>query len=193
MNKVFQSKMNAALPLPCGDAHFAGNLISGDGKEFRLLCGLGADLIGVLKTKSCNVADTELHTNTSDRERFCTHTYEEWYKKERYPFALTSEKKELAGIIWFGPKALPVLDTTESDTTVWDTFAIRMYEPYRGKRLARPFAAAVIHLYRTQKPGRKIWLETNEGNVGAISLYEKLHFKKIGYTESRRLVMVLTE
>jgi len=162
-----------------------------EGEVFHLFCGLDTNTIRIFTEKSCDTADTELQNNTSDYVRFCEHTYDEWYAKERYPFVLMSEGKELAGIVWLGPKEPPAVEGFLSAEKEWDTFAIRTYMPFRGKRLARPFASTALEIYRTLKPGRTIWLEADSENTSARALYTKLDFKEIGYTDTNRVVMVL--
>jgi ribosomal protein S18 acetylase RimI-like enzyme len=51
-----------------------------------------------------------------------------------------------------------------------------------------------IQKYLALMPNASIWLETGAHNVPAISLYEKLGFKKLGYSEgNERLFMKYEE
>ncbi len=182
--------LSFSFPLALGEAHQVATLTTEEGEVFFLHAGLDAEMIRVFAEKSCDTTDTEL-MKTSDYKRFCKGSYAEWYAKERYPFVLLSRDKELAGIVWLGPKEVPVVAGFSSAENIWDTFAIRTYMPFRGKRLARPFASTALEIYRTLRPGRKIWLETDSENTGARALYTKLDFKEIGYTDTNRIVMVL--
>lgn len=193
MQVHISDSLDFVFPLPLGEAHQSATLTTDDNEIFLLYAGLVPHMIQMLTEKSCDRTDEELLHNTQDYARFCEGSYAEWYAKERYPFALLSEEGDLAGVIWFGPKELPrVADVLSLQTeTEWDTFAIRTYIPFRGKRLARPFASTALEIYLTLRPGRKIWLETDRENTGAQALYSKLHFREIGYTDTHRLVMVL--
>ena len=144
--------------------------------------GLDQRTVDQFTQRSSDRSDEELHRFTSDYKRIALGGYETWYAKERYPFALLDTDGTLAGIIWFGPKEFPEVVQGKMPQTPnpWDTFAIRLYPPYRGQRLAFPFSEFVFKAYIEMMPGRSVWLDTQNENSGAIRLYEKLGFTKCG-------------
>ncbi len=179
------------LPLPLYASTVIADCVLADGEELTITLGLDQAGVDAFKKRSCDESDEELMKFTSDHERICLGSYETWYAKERYPFALL-KGDELAGLIWFGPKEFPsvVSHTAPQTTKPWHTFAIRTYMPYRGKRLAFPFSSFVFRMFDFLFPGSPVWLDTDKENVGAVKLYTKLGFKEYGQTESGRLVMV---
>jgi|GEM_PF-426296 len=179
------------LPLPLHSSTVIADCVLVDGEELTITLGLNQTGVDAFKKRSCDESDEELMKFTSDHERICLGSYEAWYAKERYPFALM-KGSELAGLIWFGPKEFPsVVGHTAPETTKpWHTFAIRTYMPYRGKRLAFPFSHFVFRMFDYLFPGSPVWLDTDKENAGAVKLYTKLGFKEYGQTESGRLVMV---
>jgi FMN phosphatase YigB (HAD superfamily) len=179
------------LPLPLYSSTVIADCALADGEVLTISLGLDQTGVDAFKKRSCDESDEELMQFTSDHERICLGSYEAWYAKERYPFALMSGD-ELAGLIWFGPKEFPgVVDRAAPETAKpWHTFAIRTYMPYRGKRLAFPFSSFVFRMFDFLFPGSPVWLDTDKENTGAVKLYTKLGFKEYGQTESGRLVMV---
>ncbi|MFA5945854.1 MAG: haloacid dehalogenase-like hydrolase [Patescibacteria group bacterium] len=184
------------LPLPINTAINIGNLSLEDGEQLAVTFGLDKKAVDAFKKRSCDETDEELMRFTSDHERICLGSYETWYAKERYPFGLMSKSGELAGIAWFGPKAFPSIEKAGFQTppmtanAEWHTFAVRMYNPYRGKRLAFPFASFVFKAYNTFLPPHPLWLDTSPENAGAIRLYSKLGFIEHGHREDGRVVMI---
>ena len=156
--------------------------MSDNGDSFQLFFGLKEHCVKQFTDRSCDFGDTELHRFTTDYKRICEGGYEAWYAKERYPFGLIAADETLAGIIWFGPKEFPGLIEGVAPTTnkPWHTFAIRLYPPYRGKRLALPFAEVVFAEHAKLFPGFAVWLDTQNENEGAIRLYQKLGFVACG-------------
>lgn len=179
------------LPLPINTSVAIADVVTDDGEHLTLTLGLDAKAVDSFKQHSCNLDDAELHRFTSDYKRICENGYEAWYSKERYPYGLVNTAGELAALIWFGPKAPPALTPPLSDGANWQTFAIRTYPPYRGKRLAFPFSEAVFTVHAQIFPNVPIWLDTDLENAGAIGLYKKLGFVEVGETEGR-LVMTRT-
>ncbi len=182
-----------SLPLPLGEMVTLADVTSSDGDSFTITLGLDEALIAEFKKRSCDTTDTELMTQTADYKRMCEGSYETWYAKERYPFALRHESGVLAGLIWFGPREfLTLAEGTQPTRTDWDTFAIRLYAPFRGKHLATGFAQFALSMHHELRKGRGVCLDTYEEMVGAVALYKKLGFKKVGYTggEHRKMVMI---
>lgn len=179
------------LPLPLGGSFPIGQLATDDGEVLTVTFGLSDSTIEKFIARSSDVSDEELMKFTSDHERFVKGSYADWYAKERYPFALLAASGALAGIIWFGPKELPrIAKENGYSGDDWDTFAIRMYLPYRGKRLAFPFSSFVIKANDAIRPGRKTWLDVAEENTGGVKLYGKLGFETVGKNDNGRMVMV---
>ena len=168
--------------LPIYSTKPAGEIKTEDGQTFKVTLGLDQTAVNQFTRRSCDLTDTELQRFTTDYKRICQNGYASWYAKERYPFTLLDSEGALAGIIWFGPKEFPELVSGEVPGVQkpWDTFAIRMYEPYRGKRLALPFSQSVFEAYAKMRPDHAVWLDTQNENEGAIRLYKKLGFVECG-------------
>lgn len=134
-----------------------------------------------------NGEDQDLQNNTSDASRFATlPLYKAWLAKDRTIYSLVTANGVLAGIIWFGYQPL-VMDGHTLNTT----YAIRLYGPYRGKGLSKPFTAKCLAHYRSLHPGcDPIWLETNANNLIAITAYKSLGCRVVsGQTENGRVVL----
>lgn len=116
-----------------------------------------------------------------------------WNSQKREYVWLIGPENDLAGIIWFGPKPFPLdLKLPEHPT---DTFAIRLYENYLGKGLAKPFleqALSIEHHRRLQQGEAplSIWGETDTTNPAAIATYDKIGFRHVDTTPDR-VTMVL--
>ena len=116
--------------------------------------------------------DNQIQMHTHDKKRFLSvESFEEWKDKNKEIFVLTDSSKELLGLIWFSKERIPGhIDSKEFDTT----FAIRIYERARGKRLSYYF---MQHAF--EKVGiTKTWLSVKKTNHIAIKLYKKFGFKK---------------
>ncbi|MDP4114320.1 MAG: hypothetical protein Q8924_19655, partial [Bacillota bacterium] len=95
------------LPIPLYATFHIGNAIGRDGDGFMVFSGLDKNLVSQLKKYSLDEGDKELQENTSDKKRFGEGSYEEWYAKNRVPFALVNAKTgTLAALAWFGPSPL---------------------------------------------------------------------------------------
>lgn len=182
-----------------------GTLKSKDGEEFTVLAGLDKGLVEQLKTKSLDEGDIELQKNTSDRKRFGEGSYEEWYSKERTPFALVDKSKALAAIAWFGPKplgrkSLRYLSEAElakegaQDKTQWHTIVYRSYDPFRGRGLMTRFVQFALDTYRSAYPEAKFWAGMSTDNPASIGLASKLGFivrEDLADPEAHWMAMVL--
>ncbi|MBU2158971.1 GNAT family N-acetyltransferase [Patescibacteria group bacterium] len=178
------------LPLPLYESHIVGLVNLPDGEVLSVYAGLSKEHVEKLQAHARDMEDVELQNNTSDYRRFVENSYEDWYKKERTPFALIGANGQLAALIWFGPEKMPI----ESDTDSWDTVAFRSYAPYRGKGIMTPFGLFAISKYIELRPGRSIWLETGPSNEAAVHLYKKLGFTEHSYQgHADRLLMTFTE
>jgi hypothetical protein len=112
--------------------------------------------------------------------------------KKRDYYWLLGENHDLGGIIWFGPKTFPIsLDLPEHPI---DTFAIRIYENYLGKGLAKPFfeQALSIEYSRRQERGQSmsLWGVTDTDNATALATYTKVGFERI-HDEAGRTYLVM--
>jgi RimJ/RimL family protein N-acetyltransferase len=176
------------LPLPLYEMHPLGSLQSKDGEDFNVLVGLDRGLAERLKEKSLDLSDAELQNNTSDLKRFGTGSYEEWYSKERTPYALVSAEGKLAGLAWFGPKPLgrkslrflseeELQKENEQQKDEWHTIVYRAYAPYRGKGLMGRFVRMTMEDYRKRVPGAKLWAGVSTKNEASIALASKLGFR----------------
>lgn len=177
-----------SLPLPLYGSKRIGSVRAKDGQELFVFVGLDKNLVVQLKEKSLDKSDTELQNNTSDMLRFGEGSYEEWYAKNRVPFALVDEKGNLAALAWFGPKPLgrkslrflseeELKKETQQKETEWHTVVYRSYEPFRGKGLMTPFVRYVMDIYKASFPGAKLWAGVSTGNAASLALAEKLGFK----------------
>lgn len=178
-------------PLALYESERLGEAVSEDGTVFSIVRGLSEPLAEDLKRHSLDESDTELMQGTSDRRRFGEGSYDAWFAKGRYPYAL-AHGNALAALIWFGAEELPEeFATYGGNAGTNDTLAFRSYEPYRGKRLMGDFSRFVIDAYAKNHAGRTLWLQTNTDNAPAIRLYERLGFVQKGTREDNgRLVMV---
>ncbi len=152
--------------------------------------GLDKNLVEQLKKKSLDETDTDVQSHTSDRKRFGEGSYEEWYAKERTPFALTEEKTGvLAALAWFGPKPLgrkslkylseaELAEEGRQKKSDWHTLVYRSYVPFRGKGLMTDFLKQVIAIYMEQYPNAKLWVGMNADNKASAALASKLGFEK---------------
>ncbi len=183
-----------SFPIPKGESYVLADVKSVDGDRFTIVLGLDASLIEEFKRKSCDTADEVLMKFSSDYTRICTGSYEQWYAKERYPFALVHESGALAGLVWFGPKKFPTLTSGTVPTVAgeWGTLSVRVYLPFRGKRLATGFVSFAMNIYADLRGNHPTWLDTEPENESAVALFKKLGFEEVGYTDYHRLTMIRT-
>ena len=181
---------NFTLPLPIYEAVALGSLQSKDGEQFLMIVGLSKDVVAQLKEKSLDKSDEELQNNTSDYQRFGEGSYEEWYSKNRTPFALIHAKMgQLAALVWFGPKplgrqSLKYLSEEErakellQKEDVWHTLVYRSYMPYRGKGVMGDFVRFCIEKYKEKYPEAKLWTGMSANNAASAGLSARLGFKR---------------
>lgn len=164
-----------------------GSLESKTGVPFDVLIGLSRDLVDQLKQYSIDESDTELQKNTSDRKRFGEGSYEEWFAKDRTPYALVDKAGKLAAIAWYGPKplgrkSLRYLSEAElalegkQEKTDWHTIVYRAYNPYRGVGIMTPFVRLTMQDYLARHPQAKLWAGISTKNEASIALASKLGF-----------------
>lgn len=180
----------AAAPLPLYASTPIGTAENRDGERFVLHIGLDETTARQLKQLSLNTADTALMEHTSDFKRFGEGSYEEWYAKERVPFALIHEKTgQLAALVWFGPKPLgrkslkhlspeELLKEGAQVSGDWHTIVFRSYPPFRGAGLMKDFVRTATDVYLHYFPNAKLWAGISTSNPASIALAEKLGYTK---------------
>ncbi|NBV76952.1 hypothetical protein EBR66_02235 [bacterium] len=166
-----------------------GEVTSKTGEVFSVFLGLSREWANELKKKSLDESDVEIQNNTSDRERFGLGSYEEWYAKDRTPFALISKSGGLAGLAWFGPKSLgrkslkhlndderAEFEKKDVGAGNWHTIVYRSYLPYRGMGLMKPFARLCMSAYRDAFPKARFWAGIHNQNPTSEGLAKSLGF-----------------
>jgi len=179
-----------SLPLPLFGTIKIGTLVSQEGEEFTMWIGADKEVVGELKEKSLDEGDTDIQKNTSDRKRVGEGSYEEWYSKDRTPFALVhTATKQLAAFVWFGPKPLgrqslkylseeEQKKELEQKEDVWHTLVYRSYAPHRGKGLMTDFVRFATEKYKEHYPKAKLWVGMGADNAGSIGLATKLGYQR---------------
>jgi RimJ/RimL family protein N-acetyltransferase len=159
------------------------------GELFSITLGLDAGSVAELRKLSLDTSDPALQENTSDLKRFGTGSYEEWYAKKRFPFALVHKKTgALAAFVWFGPKELgrksmkhlsaeELAQEKEAATGDWHTIAFRSYPPFRGTGIMKEFVRTATDVYLKYFPEAKLWTSNNRANTASVGLSEKLGYK----------------
>jgi RimJ/RimL family protein N-acetyltransferase len=162
-----------SLPLPIYRTIHIADAVGKNNHEFSLLIGLDKNLVSQLKKYSLDLSDIEIQTFTSDKIRFGEGIYEDWYKKNRAPFALVQKNTNiLAALIWFGP-------TSFEQNGNWHTVAWRAYNPFRGKRLMKEFIKFTMDFYVKKIPNIKFWASIKIENTGSIKLAGMLGFQEV--------------
>src|SRR3989344_4712793 len=77
-----------SLPLPIFSSIHLADAIGRDGEEFSVFVGLVKKYAEQLKALALDESDVDLQKYTGDKERFGLGSYEDWYNKNRTPFAL---------------------------------------------------------------------------------------------------------
>ena len=185
-----ESAMPQTLRLPLFAAAQIGTAQNAVDDRFLIFVGLNEDMAQQLKTLSLDASDTELDKNTSDRKRFGEGSYENWYSKNRVPFALVHEGDgKLAALMWYGPKQLgkkslkhlSEKEMHEEDVLgppgdEWHTVSFRSYPPFRGKGIMKDFAKTTMDLYLRYFPNVRLWAGTERTNAASMALSSKLGF-----------------
>lgn len=110
--------------------------------------------------------------------------YKSWANVGILFFALTDYSGDVGGLIWFERKQNP--KAPEAETTL----AIRMYDGYEGRGLAKPFmSVAHFMLPKLMDVSPNVWLETDADNDPARGLYESFGYEEIGITDAGRVLM----
>ncbi len=203
---IISDSKTPSLPIFIYTAITIGSLRGKDGEEFEIVMGLDTDLVAQLKEKSLDETDIEIQNNTSDRVRFGEGSYEEWYSKDRVPYALVhTQTKALAALVWFGPKPLGrkslkhlsaeerAQDERLMDAGDWHTVVYRAYRPFRGTGLMKTFLKFTMDIYRSLYPHSKIWAGIYAENPVSIGLVTSLGFKVLESASnptSHEMVMV---
>lgn len=173
--------------LPIYSMQKLDTIVSQEGMPFDIMLGLDQALVEQVKKFSLDTSDTDLQANTSDFKRFGEGSYEEWYGKDRTPYALTDAMGQLAALAWFGPKPLgrkslkylspeELAKENEQEKSDWHTIVYRSYEPYRGKGLMSPFMRYVIADYKKRFPEAKLWAGVHAANGASVGLAKKFGF-----------------
>lgn len=149
------------------------------------------ELIHQLVTKSQQEHIKEFTPRDSSYRFKTIKTTNNWLAEEREVHWLIGKNNDLAGIIWYRRAEASIKDVDIN----METFAIRLYEGYTGKGLARPFMKQSLEIYNKRKvlnskPLNLIWLETESDNFIARNLYEKFGYE-VCKTENGRVTMVL--
>jgi RimJ/RimL family protein N-acetyltransferase len=176
--------------IPIYTSRQLSSLRSKDGQVFSVFIGLNRTHLAQLKERSLDMNDIELQKNTSDRKRFGEGSYEEWYSKERTPYALISPDGKLAALAWFGPKPIgrkslrflsaeELAKENEQEKSDWHTIVYRSYEPFRGAGLMTPFLRMAMDDYKKNYPRARLWAGISTDNPASLGLAQKLGFKKL--------------
>jgi RimJ/RimL family protein N-acetyltransferase len=176
-------------PLPIYEKRELGSIQSKDGRSFTAYVGLDRDLVEQLKAHSLDMGDAELQNNTSDYKRFGEGSYDEWYAKDRTPYALVSGDGTLVALAWFGPKPLgrkslrylsedELAKEGQQEKSEWHTIVYRSYAPFRGIGLMTPFMHFAISEYKKRFPEATLWAGISTNNPASLGLAKKLGFKE---------------
>src|SRR3989338_2951915 len=169
---IVSKPISVSIPLKLYNSVHIADATSRDGEGFYIFLGLNKEMVTQLKEYSLDKSDTDRQNNTSDRKRFGEGKYEDWYRKERTPFALVhKETNKLAALVWFGPKPL-LSDGNNLQATAW-----RAYPLFRGKGIMKNFTAFAMDFYREKISGVKFWAVLKKENTGSAGLASSLGFQ----------------
>jgi ribosomal protein S18 acetylase RimI-like enzyme len=127
--------------------------------------------------------DKLVRTQTHDFDRFKSKkTFSTWKARGKTIYTLISRNGKLLGIVWFSRKQFK---------NYRFTFAIRVYQPARGKKISGKFLETTYLDFKTthKKPG--LWLKTGKNNIRALKLYRRFGFKHIEETTKGEILMIL--
>ncbi len=178
-----------SFPLPLYHSVRIGEAAAKDGSRFFLYAGLTKERVAELKRLSFNETDAELQHYTSDRARFGTGSYEEWYAKGRTPFALVAaETDELAALVLLGQK---LIDSRPDKN--YHTISYRCYPHFRGRGLMKKFAVYAIEVYTKRMPEIKLWARILTENAASQGLAKHLGFaidEALSDRKNHQLIMI---
>jgi hypothetical protein len=107
------------------------------------------------------------------------HAAHEWYMGNEITVYTLGEPSGLAGVIWFSRNLRPELGSDY-------TFAVRMYEQARGKRLSAAFVGMTQYDFETTTQYKGgVWLVTDATNTIARHLYERSGYVTVGEKDGR--------
>jgi RimJ/RimL family protein N-acetyltransferase len=180
--------VDLTLPLPIYTAVHVADAISKANEGFAMYAGLDEKMIAEIRERSLDDTDEALKI-TSDRKRFGEGNYEDWYAKNRVPFALIHKQSgKLAAIAWYGPKPIgrkPVKELSADELTQnerdldagnWATFTYRSYPPFRGQGLMKDFVRFTMDTYTDHFPGIQLWGGLYADNTPSLALAHDLGF-----------------
>jgi hypothetical protein len=176
-----------------------GFVESRDGEYFGVERGYTDELVARLVEKSRQERIVQ-HCPRDSAERFASpQAFEKWRTKEhgRSPYFLTDNEGDLAGIAWFGCSQLD--EEVVPDFPPNHKFAVRIYDGYDGRGLAKGFIRAATEDYLQQLAGESrsddfngFHLQADAGNLGARRLYESIGYVGVDANEdSERITMIL--
>jgi GNAT superfamily N-acetyltransferase len=157
-----------------------------------LLHGINSFYIRLLIEKSREPLMLK-HVPHDSEKRFANpESYLEWQRPDRHMFLLRKNGGgDLAGVVWFVPHRNELLEQQEISANY--TFAIRIYDGYNGKGLAKPLME-VAHQKLFDIEGNNIsgvWLDTDVDNTVARNLYNEFGYQEVA-NDKDRVVMVLS-
>lgn len=172
---------------------------------YRLLGGLSVHFMQEIMDKSRE--PLMLSSVPEDYSRRFTNesAFNRWLRPQsgaKKLYILSDHMAALGGLIWFSTKRqAPRLCRRElpSGREPATTFAIRLYEGFRGAKLgeatlSRVFAQAAHEdlgrANRRREVSSGTWLRVNHHNNSAISLYESIGYRRVGDDASGRQFMV---
>jgi hypothetical protein len=162
-----------------------GSLSDSSGRQYTLLTTLGETHRQQLLDFSR--IDPLILRNTSDTERFASaEKLTAWLAGERLLLVLcpADQPDVLAGLIWFSREMYPLSLEEKAQMPQW-TFAIRLYESARGKRLSLPFMAAAFAAFEQEHPHQSVWLSTRKDNAVSQKIYTQFGFRKQAQQDGR--------
>jgi hypothetical protein len=141
--------------------------------------------------------DEQLRIMTRDHLRFSTHDQlEHWLRGDHSALCLQDVSGTLFGILWIGPKLMPVrddyLDPRFSRGEGPDvTLAIRLYGAARGRHMSLAFAEhAIERLVACGSASNGLWFETRVENRATRALAAHYGFKEVSGESGGRVVGV---
>ena len=131
------------------------------------------------KSRQPHVMKFEKHEDAEGRFKD-RGSYKGWAEKRRVIYLLSDPNDDLAGIIWFGGRQNPNIDSRYTLT-----FGIRLYEGYLGKGLSKPLMSVSHGDITKVLPDRYIWLDYDEDNFIAGKAYTSFGYEELGRSDGR--------